>query len=144
MQCHPYDFYNTHLPNGPGLSCFVRTLFRPRQATSAAVVLKRLTSWLRRLENERLESLEMFFTDPSAAHPGPVIFAAPTKALSVIVPAYNEEDRYAERAQCPRSRRTARRLSCIRALESREEGALQVRWLGASCDCAASAAPRAR
>lgn len=65
------------------------------QAATAAVALKRVMSWISTLEADRLAPSDVILVDPSRPTPSPCpsIFSEPTKALSVIVPAYNEQDR---------------------------------------------------
>jgi dolichyl-phosphate beta-glucosyltransferase len=55
-----------------------------------------LSGWLRRLDGDAaLRAADLTLEDPSslARAPAPSLFADPSKTLSVVIPAYNEEGR---------------------------------------------------
>lgn len=60
------------------------------------VIMRFLRSWFARLDDEsRFRISDVYFEDPSSSKrtPVPSLFDAATKSLSIVIPAYNEEDR---------------------------------------------------
>jgi dolichyl-phosphate beta-glucosyltransferase len=60
------------------------------------VIMRFLRSWFARLDEEsRFRISDVYFEDPSSLKrtPVPSLFDAATKSLSIVIPAYNEEDR---------------------------------------------------
>lgn len=64
---------------------------------AAALMWRFLSSWFGRLDEEsKLRVSQFTFINPSAGTariPAPSLFSEPSKSLSIVIPAYNEEDR---------------------------------------------------
>lgn len=67
------------------------------QALIFSYSLRRLAMWIHRLNYDLLHPLPLKIDDPESVEPlqCPSIFDPASKTLSVVIPAYNEEDRLA-------------------------------------------------
>lgn len=65
------------------------------QALLLGYSLRRLSHWASRLERDLSHPLALGFDDPHSVQrlPCPSVFEPPSKTLTVVIPAYNEEGR---------------------------------------------------